>query len=93
MKFIRVLKADYNTPIYVGNLEYEGKDTNEDLGIIYFAIELNGSDEGEAFAVLRGPILTPVLNEQGERIIQPGMAGLSCDYNKEKGTLENFRKD
>lgn len=87
-------------PVIVGHLTYVNQFgyRQEPPKEIYFStFPEEPFGEGAAFAVtyseIYGTFLCPVLKNDGSRLIIPGYAGLTCDYDPQNGVLKNFRNE
>lgn len=55
--------------------------------------EPDGGAVALCYHYLYGNHTSPVLRSNGERLSMPGFAGLLCDYDQDKGTIEGFRNE
>ena len=55
--------------------------------------DTDGTASAVCYHYLYGTYLAPVFKANGERLTFEGFAGLTCDYNEQTGTLENFKED
>lgn len=78
----------------MGGLHYKDADgQNKAPKKIYFASNAN-EPSGTAYAVTfqenKGTVLVPLYRANGQRLVFPEYAGLTCRYNASRGEMKDF---